>query len=252
MPCFDALLPQRPELVGILAVPGFQLRVNAGEHLSPQGLGVVVGQDQPHVRRGPAVAAGIFAGAGDDHIPPAPQQRLKCHDKGQVVPALHLPVGEQGLVVDEPPAVPDPGGAALLAEVLRHGDLFHGGKGLVVPEPEGQHPQKAAADLEQPVDESQVVPGGKGQGFPLRLQIRYGRNHSFRDLVSGTAAAKQGHCQKHREQQGSHSFSFHFLTPHPVFPAYFHISEFCGCLTVIFPRSIAFFSRVFNQFSEKS
>ena len=95
-------------------------------------------------------------------------------------------------------------------------------------------------------------PDYAGLRFPLRLQIRYGRNHSFRDLVSGTAAAKQGHCQKHREQQGSHSFSFHFLTPHPVFPAYFHISEFCGCLTVIFPRSIAFFSRVFNQFSKKS
>ena len=79
----------------------------------------------------PGGSAGIFAGAGDEHIPPAAQQRLKCHDKGQVVPALHLPVGEQGLVVDEPPAVPDPGGAALLAEVLRHGDLFHRGKGLV-------------------------------------------------------------------------------------------------------------------------
>ena len=194
--CVDALLPQRPEPVGIFAVPGFQLRVNAGEHLSPQGLGVVVGQDQPHVRRGPAVAAGIFAGAGDDHIPPAAQQRLKCHDKGQVVPALHLPVGEQGLVVDEPPAVPDPGGAALLAEVLRHGDLFHGGKGLVVPEPEGQHPQKAAADLEQPVDEPQVVPGGKGQGFSLRLQAVALGGQALR-LLQADAAAGGGALPEH-------------------------------------------------------
>lgn len=143
----DALLPQGAEPVGVFAVPGFQFWINAGEHLGPQGLGVV-GQDQPPVRRGPAVAAGVFAGAGDDHVAPAAQQCLKSHEKRQVGPALHLPVEEQGLVVDEPSPVSDPGGAALLAETFRHGDLLHGDEGLVVPEPEGQYPQKTTADLE--------------------------------------------------------------------------------------------------------
>ena len=59
-----------------------------GKHLRAQRLGVVVGDDKPHIGSRPAVQHGVFARAGDYHVAAQPQQRLKRHNKRQIGAAL--------------------------------------------------------------------------------------------------------------------------------------------------------------------
>ena len=135
----NARLPQCAEFLRVLAVHRLQVRVGLGEHLRAQRLGVVVGDDKPHIGSRPAVQHGVFACAGDHHVAAQTQQCLERHDERQIGAALDFPVGEQCFIVDEPAAVPD-----FIRFGLHHrsgGNLLplpHG-KRLVVPEPERLH-----------------------------------------------------------------------------------------------------------------
>ena len=166
----DGVLPQGTELFRVQAELGFQLRVRLHEHFGTQRLGVVVGDDQPHIGGKVVVAVAVFARAGNDQIAAQAQQRFKHHGKGKVAAALHLPVGDERFVIDEPAAIPHPGGLALVGEVLRHGHAVRFDKLLVVPEPEGLHAQKAPADLEQAVHKTQRVGGGEQKRIVVHLQ----------------------------------------------------------------------------------
>ena len=141
-----------------------------GKHLRAQRLGVVVGDDKPHIGSRPAVQHGVFARAGDYHVASQPQQRLKRHNKRQIGAALDFPVGEQRLVVDEPAAV-----FYFVGLGLHHrsdGDFLtlpHS-KRLVVPEPERLHAQKAAADFKQTVDKAEVIGSREQQRVGIHRQ----------------------------------------------------------------------------------
>ena len=116
------------------------------------------------------VTVTVFACAGNDQITAQTQQRFKHHHKGHLAAALHFPVGDQGLIVDEPAPVPYPGRLALIGEILRYGHAIGSDKFLVIPEPEGLHAQKAAADLEQTVHKAQRVSGGEQKCIVVYLQ----------------------------------------------------------------------------------
>ena len=166
----NGILPQGAELFRVQAELGFQLRVGLHEHFGTQRLGVVVGDDQPHIGGKVVVAMAVFARAGNDQIAAQAQQRFKHHGKGKVAAALHLPVGDKRFVIDEPTTVPYPCRFALIGEVLRHSHAVRLDKLLVVPEPEGLHAQKAPADLEQTVHKAQRVSGSEQKRVVLHLQ----------------------------------------------------------------------------------
>lgn len=138
----------------MLGIGGVQRRVGPGEHLRPQGFGVVVGEDEAHARRQSPKLFGILARAGDDHVPAAAQQCLKGHLPGALGPAVHRPGVEQYLVVDEPAPEPHGEGCALQPEGFRHIDPVPRLKPLVVPEPEVLYPQQLPADGVDAVDEA--------------------------------------------------------------------------------------------------
>ena len=175
----DGVLPQGTELFRVQTELRFKLRVCLHEHFCPQRLGVVVGDDQSHVSGKVVVAVAVFARAGNDQIAAQAQQRFKHHGKGKVAAALHLPVGDECFIIDEPAAIPHPGRLALVSKVLRHGHAVRFDKLLVVPEPEGLHAQKASADLEQAVYKAQRVGGGEQKFVVLHLQAE-----AFRQKVA--------------------------------------------------------------------
>ena len=140
---------------------------------------MVVGDHQPHIRSKVVVTVSIFTGAGDDQIAAQTQQRFKHHHKGHLAAALHLPVGDQGLIVDEPAPVPYPGRLALIGEILRYGHAVGQAEFLVIPEPERLHPQKAAAELKQAVHKPQRVSGGEQKRIVVYLQAE-----AFREKIA--------------------------------------------------------------------
>lgn len=59
-----------PELFRVQAEFGLQFRVSLHEHFGPQRLGVVVGDDQPHIGGKVMVAVAVFAVPGMTRLPP--------------------------------------------------------------------------------------------------------------------------------------------------------------------------------------
>ena len=192
----DPFLPERAEQVRVLAEFGFQVRVALYKQGCAQRFGVVVGQDQPHVRRGLPVLEPLGAGAGNDHVAATAQKGLKGHAERLLGAAVYFPVRKQGLVVDEPSPIPHPGGGAGIVEAAGNFDFRAGRKCLVVPEPEGLNAQKAAADLEQAVDEAQNIGSGKRQDICIRIQTEafrgQGRITAQTELSAGGVGGAQG------------------------------------------------------------
>ena len=140
---------------------------------------MVVGDHQAHIRSKVVVTVPVFARAGNDQIAAQTQQRFKHHHKGHLAAALHLPVGNQGLIVDEPASVPYPCRLALIGEILRYGHAVGQAEFLVIPEPEGLHPQKAAAEFKQAVHKPQRVSGGEQKRIVVNLQAE-----AFREKIA--------------------------------------------------------------------
>ncbi len=166
----DGILPEGTEFFRVQAELGFQLRVGLHEHLCPQRLGMVMGDDKAHVGGEVVVAVAVFTRAGNHQIAAQTQQGLKHHDKGHLAAAFHFPMRDERFIVDEPAAIPHPRGFALVGEVLRHGHAVRFGELLVIPEPERLHAQKVFADFKQAIHKAKWVGGGEQKLIAVCLQ----------------------------------------------------------------------------------
>ena len=87
----DAFFPELPEFVPVRVIGRIQPGICPGEHLRAQGLRVVVGDIQPHVRGEFSVLPGILVRARDDHVASAAQQRLEHHFPRLLLAVIHFP-----------------------------------------------------------------------------------------------------------------------------------------------------------------
>lgn len=191
----NGLLPERAELFRVETELWFQLRVRLHKHFGSQRLGMVVGDDEAHIRCKIMVAVAVFARAGNHQIAAQPQQRLKDHHKGHLAAAFHLPVGNQSFIVDEPAAVPYPCGLAFICEILRHSHAIGLDKFLIVPEPEGLHTQKTATDFKQTVYKAEGIGGGQHQSVLMHLQAETLRRKVTILCKNDIAAGHSGLCE---------------------------------------------------------
>ena len=100
----NRLPPERAERIGVGVKRGSKIGVGAGEHLSAERLGVVVGDGQAHPGRRITVTAGIGVGPRDDKVPAKAQQRFKRHFPGAFRAAVKLPAHQQRFIVQKPAA----------------------------------------------------------------------------------------------------------------------------------------------------
>ena len=158
----NRFLPERFVLFRIQDIGGRQVRIHPSEHPGAQQLAVVLRHPQAHlqrhIRQHPSVIFPVRT--RNHHVPAAAQNGFKG-PLPYLVPErfLHMPAGEQHLVIHKPAAEPHTPDRRF--PLLRgHGNRLPLFRPALHPPVQGLHSEQPFAQGEQAVNDAQIVPAG--------------------------------------------------------------------------------------------